>query len=134
MLQLDVHVAVGFPGLNLSLFPTYAVGLHRFLTICRSPAIIYSDFGQVADVRRPFSAISHNFPVIRRLFSLVSGDFQVSRVDLRRFRTVCRCPESNSDHLQYFTGERRWFTMISDSLQFLEAISSNFGCFPSASG
>ena len=100
MLQLDVHVAVGFSGLNLSLFPTYAVGLQRFLTICRSPAIIYSDFGQVAGVRRPFSAISHNFPVIRRLFSLVSGDFQVSRVCLRRFRTVCRCSEANSDHFQ----------------------------------
>ena len=85
--------------------------------------------GQVAGVRRPFSAISHNFPVIRRLFSLVSGDFQVSRVCLRRFRTVCRCPEANSDHFQQLNvtvGGLQWFRTARNFWRPFPAILDDF--------
>ena len=86
-------------------------------TSCRCPKAIFSNFAQ-------FSSYPETIFTGFRRFSGVKS----------RFRTVCRCPESNFDHFQHFTGDRRWFTVISDSLQFLEAISSNFGWFPSVRG
>ena len=85
MLQLDVHVAVGFSGLNLSLFPTYAVGLQRFLTICRSPAIIYrlwtscrcpkaifSNFAQFSSYPETIFTGFRRFSGVKSLFEAVS--------------------------------------------------------------